>query len=76
MQYEQKGDGYDNAAMERWNHSDKLEAVHGKRFPTRAEARQHTFEYIEAVVVNKDVRFFMLPFLLFRQRFRPCLLAG
>ena len=41
-----KGDCYDNAAMESWNHSFKVEAVHGERFLTREEARAATFEYI------------------------------
>jgi putative transposase len=34
-----KGDCYDNAAMESWNHSFKVEAVHDERFLTRADAR-------------------------------------
>lgn len=42
-----KGDCYDNAAMESWNHSFKVEAIHGEKFSTRADAKQHTFEYIE-----------------------------
>ena len=42
-----RGDCYDNAAMESWNHSFKVEAVHGERFATRKEAKQMTFEYIE-----------------------------
>jgi putative transposase len=41
-----RGDCYDNAAMESWNHSFKVEAVHGERFLTRAAARAATFEYI------------------------------
>ncbi len=41
-----KGDCYDNAAMESWNHSFKVEAVHGERFLTRDAARAATFEYI------------------------------
>ena len=48
-----KGDCYDNAAMESWNHSYKVEAIHGERFPTRAEARQQTFEYIEVYYNRK-----------------------
>ena len=48
-----KGDCYDNAAMESWNHSFKVEAVHGERFATRAEAKQHTFEYIEVYYNRK-----------------------
>ncbi len=42
-----RGDCYDNAAMESWNHSFKVEAVHGERFSKRKEAKQMTFEYIE-----------------------------
>jgi len=42
-----KGDCYDNAAMESWNHSFKVEAVHGERFKTRDIARKQVFEYIE-----------------------------
>jgi len=48
-----KGDCYDNAAMESWNHSFKVEAVHGERFLTRAEAKQDTFEYIEVYYNRK-----------------------
>lgn len=43
-----KGDCYDNAAMESWNHSLKVEAVHGERFVTRAHAKRELFDYIEA----------------------------
>jgi transposase InsO family protein len=42
-----KGDCYDNGAMESWNHSFKVEAIHGERFITRQIARAHIFEYIE-----------------------------
>jgi transposase InsO family protein len=42
-----KGDCYDNAAMESWNHSLKVEAIHGERFATREQAMAHVFEYIE-----------------------------
>jgi transposase InsO family protein len=42
-----KGNCYDNAAMESWNHSLKVEAIHGERFGTRAQAKAHVFEYIE-----------------------------
>ena len=48
-----KGNCYDNAAMESWNHSLKVEAIHGERFATRAQARAHVFEYIE-VDYNRD----------------------
>ena len=33
--------------MESWNHSFKVEAVHGEKFATRAIAQNHIFEYIE-----------------------------
>ena len=48
-----KGDCYDNAAMESWNHSLKVEAIHGENFVTRAEAKAAVFEYIE-VYYNRN----------------------
>ena len=42
-----KGDCYDNAAMESWNHSLKVEAIYGEKFLTRAEAKQQVLEYFE-----------------------------
>lgn len=48
-----KGDCYDNAAMESWNHSFKVEAVHGERFLTRADAKYQVFEYIEVYYNRK-----------------------
>lgn len=42
-----KGDCYDNAAMESWNGSLKVEAVNGERFETRHQAMQHIFDYID-----------------------------
>ena len=42
-----KGDCYDNAAMESWNHSLKVERIHGEKFATRAQAKAAIFEYIE-----------------------------
>lgn len=42
-----RGNCYDNAAMESWNHSLKVEAVHGERFATREQAKKHLFDYIE-----------------------------
>lgn len=42
-----KGNCYDNAAMESWNHSLKVEAIHGERLTTREQAKAHVFEYIE-----------------------------
>ena len=35
-----KGDCFDNAAMETWNHSFKVEAIHGERFETRSCVEQ------------------------------------
>ena len=48
-----KGDCHDNTPMESWNHSFKVEAVHGERFKTRAEAKHQVFEYIE-VFYNRE----------------------
>jgi putative transposase len=42
-----RGDCYDNASMESWNHSFKVEAIHGEKFLTRADAKHHVFEYID-----------------------------
>lgn len=42
-----KGNCYDNAAMESWNHSLQVEAIHGERFATREQAWVYVFEYIE-----------------------------
>ena len=42
-----KGNCYDNAAMESWNHSLKVEAIHGEKLPTRKYAKAHVFDYIE-----------------------------
>lgn len=42
-----RGNCYDNAAMESWNHSLKVEAIHGERFATRDVAKAHVFDYIE-----------------------------
>jgi transposase InsO family protein len=39
--------------MESWNHSLKVEAIHGEKFLTRAEAKQHVFEYIEVYYNRK-----------------------
>lgn len=47
-----RGDCYDNAAMESWNHSFKVEAIHGEKFITRAFAKNHVFDYI-AVYYNR-----------------------
>ena len=42
-----KVDCYENAGIESWNHSLKVEAIHGERFATRQDAGNHVFEYIE-----------------------------
>lgn len=42
-----RGDCYDNAAMESWNHSYKVEAIHGERFATRLHAEKATIDYID-----------------------------
>jgi putative transposase len=42
-----KGNCYDNAAMESWNHSLKVEVIHGERFATRDQAKEQVFDYIE-----------------------------
>ena len=40
-------DCYDNAALESWNHSLKVEAIPGERFVTREAAKARVFEYLE-----------------------------
>ena len=42
-----RGDCYDNAAMESWNHSLKVEAIHGEYFPTRLHTEKTVTEYID-----------------------------
>jgi putative transposase len=48
-----KGDCFDNAAMESWNGSLKVEAIHGEIFATRAEAKKHVFDYIDVYYNRK-----------------------
>lgn len=48
-----RGDCYDNAAMESWNHSFKVDAIHGEKFSTRDTAKKHVFEYIEVYYNRK-----------------------
>lgn len=48
-----RGDCYDNAAMESWNHSFKVEAIHGENFSTRADAKNHVFDYIDVYYNRK-----------------------
>src|SRR3546814_7024054 len=42
-----KGDCWDNAAMESFFSTMKIERVHRKRYKTRDEARADVFDYIE-----------------------------
>ena len=48
-----KGDCYDNAAMESWNHSFKVEAIHGERFLTRSDPKYQVFDYIVITIKLK-----------------------
>lgn len=48
-----RGDCYDNASMESWNHSFKVEAIHGEKFLTRADAKSHVFDYIDVYYNRK-----------------------
>lgn len=48
-----RGDCYDNASMESWNHSFKVEAIHGEKFLTRAVAKNHVFDYIDVYYNRK-----------------------
>ncbi len=48
-----RGDCFDNAAMESWNHSFKVESIHGERFLTRAHVKNHVFEYIDVYYNRK-----------------------
>jgi transposase InsO family protein len=57
-----RGDCYDNAAMESWNHSFKVEAIHGERFATREIAKEVIFDYIE-VYYNRKRRHSKLGYL-------------
>lgn len=48
-----KGDCYDNAAMESFFHSLKIEQTKGMRYATREEAKADVFEYIESYYNRK-----------------------
>ena len=48
-----RDDYHDNAAMEIWNHSFKVEAIRGERFLTRAAAKSPVFEDIEVYFNRK-----------------------
>ena len=39
--------------MESWNHSFKVEAIHGERFLIRSEAKEQVFDYIEVYYNRK-----------------------
>lgn len=39
--------------MESWNHSLKVEAIHGERFVTRQAAKDQVFKYIEVYYNRK-----------------------
>jgi transposase InsO family protein len=54
-----KGDCYDNAAMESWNHSLKVESIHGEHFATRADAMAEVFEYIDIYYNRKRLHSFL-----------------
>jgi putative transposase len=43
----ERGDCFDNAAMESWSHSFKVEAIHGEKLATRTLTKNVVFEYIE-----------------------------
>lgn len=45
-----RGDCYDNAATESWNHSFN---IHGEKFKTRDIARKQALEYIEVCYNRK-----------------------
>ena len=42
-----KGNCYDNAVVESFFHSFKVEAIHGERFQTRWQLENEVFDYIE-----------------------------
>ena len=48
-----KGDCYDNATMESWNHSFKVDAINGERFKDRSDAKFQMFDYIEVYYNRK-----------------------
>lgn len=52
-----RGDCYDNAAMESWNHSFKIEAIHGEKFVSQSITKNHIFEYIEIYYNRKRLHF-------------------
>ena len=48
-----KGNCYDNAVMESFYHTLKVELVYGQRYRTRGEAQTSVFDYIE-IFYNKQ----------------------
>lgn len=57
-----RGDCYDNAVVESFFGTMKTELVHGRRYQTRAEARNDIFEYVE-VFYNRERRHSTLGYL-------------
>ena len=57
-----KGDCWDNAVVESFFHSLKVEAIHGVDFQTRKEAESEVFDYIERFY-NRKRRHSYLDFL-------------
>ena len=42
-----RGNCYDNAATESWNHNLKVDAIQGEHFARRQQAKAHAFDYID-----------------------------
>lgn len=49
-----RGDCYDNAAMESWNHSFKVEAIHGERFATRDCVKNMCSNILKFITIESD----------------------
>ena len=54
-----KGNCYDNAVVESFFHSLKVECVHNKNYETRKEARADLFEYIEVFYNRKRLHSYL-----------------
>ena len=50
-----KGNCWDNAPMESWFHTLKVELVHDRKFATRREAEAAIFEYMEVFYNRKRI---------------------
>ncbi len=50
-----RGDCYDNAAMESWNHSLKVELVHDEHYPTRRDAQWTTPTFSDTLKQRQSV---------------------